>query len=582
LVLIGWQYLNPPPPLPPAPESIEAPASPPPGPGTVEPRALATPPTDGSAVASSIPAPDASTAADPGLAQAARPESAEREERRVVEGAHFRAEFTNRGAQLLSFQLMSHVSADGGPVDLVRTRAEGPYPFALRAPGGTPSPLNEALFVVDAGSAGEAEWLEFRYSGPAGRATKRFQFREDGLIDVVIEVAAGGEVLLGPGIGNPAAQELENRFNLRSGLYRTTEDLERVRPEKAGKPTVVTGAAVRWAGIDDTYFLTAFTPSSPVGQISFEPVVLLQHTEGPTTFAEIPPNGEVPEELRKLDRELRLAIRLSGDRLEGVSFWGAKDFDRLAALPYGFEESVRLGFFGVLAKPLLWGLQWIHDHVVDNYGWAIILMTILIRILLFPLTHKSFVSMQKMQELNPQLQSIRARYRPKLKDKQGRAQPEMQRKMNEEIMALYRKEGVNPAGGCLPMLLQIPVLFAFYSLLSTAIALRQAPWIFWIADLSAKDPYYVLPIVMGASQFVQQKLTPAASDPMQRRMFMMMPIFFTVLFLGFPSGLVLYWLTNNLLGIAQQAAYKRIRERKAQEAEGVGAKPGGKKGKTKA
>ena len=207
---------------------------------------------------------------------------------------------------------------------------------------------------------------------------------------------------------------------------------------------------------------------------------------------------------------------------------------------------------------------WLQGLACRRGGWAIILMTVVIRVALFPLTHKSTKSMQKMQELNPKVQAIRQKYRGKLKDKKGRANPEAQRKMNEEVMGLYKSEGVNPAGGCLPMLFQLPVLFAFYSLLSAAIEIRHAPWILWIHDLSAPDPYYVLPIVMGASQFIQQKMSPPAADPMQRRLFLMMPIFFTVLFLGFPTGLVLYWLTNNVLGIVQQVAYKRLRERKDQ------------------
>jgi YidC/Oxa1 family membrane protein insertase len=130
--------------------------------------------------------------------------------------------------------------------------------------------------------------------------------------------------------------------------------------------------------------------------------------------------------------------------------------------------------------------------------------------------------------------------------------------MNEEIMALYKSEGVNPAGGCLPMLLQLPVLFAFYRLLYVAVELRGAPWMLWIDDLSIKDPYYVLPIVMGATQFIQTRMTPMAGDPMQRRLFQLMPVVMTVFFLGFPSGLVLYWLTNNVLTIAQQAVYNRV------------------------
>lgn len=168
--------------------------------------------------------------------------------------------------------------------------------------------------------------------------------------------------------------------------------------------------------------------------------------------------------------------------------------------------------------------------------------------------------MRKMQGLNPQVQAIRQKYRAKLKDKKGRPNAEAQRKMNEEIMGLYKKEGVNPAGGCLPILLQMPVLFAFYSLLSAAVELRGAPWMLWIQDLSAPDPFYVLPIVMGASQYVQQKLMPAGGDPMQRRIMMLMPAFFTILFLKFASGLVLYWLTSNVLTIFQTAITNRLLE----------------------
>jgi len=185
--------------------------------------------------------------------------------------------------------------------------------------------------------------------------------------------------------------------------------------------------------------------------------------------------------------------------------------------------------------------------------------------------------MQKMQKLNPMVQGIKNKYRGKLKDKKGRPNSEMQRKMNEEVMALYKAEKVNPAGGCVPMILQLPILFAFYRILSTAIELRNAPWAFWIVDLSARDPYYVLPIVMGASQFIQQRLTPASGDPAQRRIFMMMPVFFTVLFLGFPSGLVLYWLTNTVLTIVQQVAYNRFKEKHPDESETAKKSPKAKK-----
>jgi YidC/Oxa1 family membrane protein insertase len=219
---------------------------------------------------------------------------------------------------------------------------------------------------------------------------------------------------------------------------------------------------------------------------------------------------------------------------------------------------VSLGWLTPVVRPLLAGLHWIYDHIVPNYGWAIILMTVLIKVLLLPLTHHSTMSMRKMQVLNPRMQAIRERYRPKLKDKQGRPNLEMQRKMNEEVMALYKAEGVNPAGGCLPLLVQMPILYAFYRLLSTSVELRHAPWVWWVHDLSAPDPHLILPLIMGATQFLQVKFAPQSGDPAQRRLFLLMPLFMLIFFLSAPSGLVLYWLTNNVLTIAQQAVYNRF------------------------
>jgi YidC/Oxa1 family membrane protein insertase len=272
----------------------------------------------------------------------------------------------------------------------------------------------------------------------------------------------------------------------------------------------------------------------------------------------MPAADTLTEEQEEMTRELALVLRPQGDTLSLTSYWGSKEYERLAQLPYDLEKTIDFGFFGVLARPLLFALHWIYDHIVANYGWAIILLTIVIKILLLPLTHKSTVSMRKMQELNPKVQKIRDKYRTKLRDKQGRPNLEMQRQMNEEVMGVYKENGVNPAGGCLPILLQMPILFAFYRLLSAAAELRGAPWMLWIQDLAVHDPYYVLPIVMGATQFLQVRMAPQAGDPMQRRIFQLMPIFMTFLFLGVPSGLVLYWLTNNVLTIVQQWVYNRV------------------------
>jgi YidC/Oxa1 family membrane protein insertase len=202
----------------------------------------------------------------------------------------------------------------------------------------------------------------------------------------------------------------------------------------------------------------------------------------------------------------------------------------------------------VIVVPLLRSLKWVNGWI-GNYGWSIIILTFMINAIMFPLRHKSVVSMRKMQEIQPQVKAIQDRY-SKLK-----ATDPAKQKMNTELMALYKEKGVNPASGCVPMLLTFPFIFAFYALLSTAIELRGAPWFGWIHDLSAHDPYFVTPILMGVSQVWQQRLAPATGmDPAQQKMMMIMPVFFTFLFLWYPAGVALYWLVNNLWAIGQQYA----------------------------
>ncbi|MGB5342110.1 MAG: membrane protein insertase YidC [Thermoanaerobaculia bacterium] len=557
-VMLAWSYFFPPPEPPQRQTPTQEPAA-------LEEIATPVPEEPPEVVVEEVGEPASISTEEP----VAESVSAEREQLVVVETAEFRAEMTNRGAQLVSYQLLKHKSADGGPVDLVRRRAAAPYPFGLATPQGAPSPLNEVLYRVEQSStAAGGKQIFYRYRGPEGNVEKRFVFRGDGMIEVDLALSNPNAwtVAIGPGVRNPSEEEQENRFARRSAVFKTAEDVEREDPNRTWSPLPISPIGLSWAGLEDSYFLTAVVPQEGVGGVIVQPVLVVPGVESTDVwFKPIRGKEELSDAEKDLPRELFLLIQPSAEGSKVLAYLGPKEYDHLSSLPYGLEETVNLGFFKPLSLPLMWGLAWIYDNVVSNYGWAIILMTILIRILLFPLTHKSTVSMQKMQKLNPKIQAIRQKYKGKLKDKQGRPNAEMQRKMNEETMALYKTEGVSPAGGCLPMFLQIPVLFAFYSLLTASIELRGAPWILWIQDLSAKDPLYVLPIIMGASQFLQQKMTPAAGDPMQRRMFAMMPIFFTVLFLGFPSGLVLYWLTNNVLGIAQSYAYKRHREKKEAE-----------------
>ncbi len=223
---------------------------------------------------------------------------------------------------------------------------------------------------------------------------------------------------------------------------------------------------------------------------------------------------------------------------------GPKDYFILKKLGKKTDKIVHLGLFWFIGVPILVAMKWIYMHLIPNYGIAIILITILIKLLLYPLTHKSYVSMYKMQKLQPKIKIIQQKYKG--------ADPEQKKKMNMELMALYKKEGVNPASGCLPLLLQLPILWAFFSLLTAAVELWQQPFFLWIKDLSAKDPYLILPILMGISQFALQIMTPSGNPSQQKITALLMSGFFTFIFASFPSGLVLYWLTYNLLSIGQQ------------------------------
>lgn len=219
---------------------------------------------------------------------------------------------------------------------------------------------------------------------------------------------------------------------------------------------------------------------------------------------------------------------------------GPKLQDELDDVAPGLGLTVDYGIFTILAQPLFWLLSLVHGFV-GNWGWAIVVVTILIKLAFYKLTEAQYKSMAKLRKVQPRMQSLKERYGD---DKQ---------RLNQAMMELYKKEKVNPLGGCLPLLIQIPFLIAFYWVLLESVELRHAPWMLWITDLSAPDPYYILPLIMGASMFIQQKLTPTPSaDPMQEKMMMILPLVFTVMFAFFQAGLVLYWTVNNVLSLAQQ------------------------------
>jgi YidC/Oxa1 family membrane protein insertase len=570
-VLLLWQILFPPPrpkPQPPAPAAAPAVAgAPSPAPATgAAPSAAAPATTPGAAAPAPTQAAPATPPSEP-LDVPTEPAAASAEQRLVVENESVRVEFTNRGAQIVSLVARNRTAAGGDPLELVRPRPEGPYPFGLVDATGAPLALDDALFEVerhDPTAAADGTELVFRYRGDAGAARKVFRVHDDGRIDFSVEVSGtpGFGVVAGPGLLAQTAAELGSRFAHRAAVWSSGGEVSQTDARGTKEVVPLLGATLDWVGLEDTYFLSVFVPEKGLAGARVEPLLLIPGKD-PKTFGSVPlpTDRDLTAEEKKLPHDVRVVLTAADGLLAGSSYWGPKQYDRLTALGWpGIEHTMNWGWRGFLALPLLRGLQWIHAHVVSNYGWSIVLLTSVIKLLLLPLSIAAFKSMRKMQRLNPRMQAVREKWRGKLRDKKGRFNPDAQRQMNEEIMALYRTEGVNPAGGCLPTLVQLPIFYAFYTLLATAVELWHAPWLGWIHDLSAPDPYYILPIVMGVSQIVQQKMTPSPPDAVQRRLMQALPVVFTVFSLGFASGLVLYWLTNNLWSIGQQMLYNSFKD----------------------
>jgi len=277
-----------------------------------------------------------------------------------------------------------------------------------------------------------------------------------------------------------------------------------------------------WAAIIEHYFLAAWIPSQ----------------EETSTIYTKTLNSPTRHIIGLQSTSVDIAASTSA-QLTTQMFVGPKIQERMKAVAPNLDLTVDYGFLSVLAKPIFKVLHWIHG-VIGNWGWAIVGVTMLIKLVFYKLSEASYRSMARMRKLQPQLLSLKERY------------GDDRAKMGQATMDLYKKEKVNPLGGCLPILVQIPVFISLYWVLLESVELRQAPWILWIQDLSLKDKYYVLPLIMGVTMFIQQKLNPAPVDPIQAKVFMFMPLIFTVFFAFFPAGLVLYWVVNNTLSIAQQ------------------------------
>jgi YidC/Oxa1 family membrane protein insertase len=511
-VLALWEVLIPKP-RPPARNPLATATAPaaPTGVPAGAPTSAAIPAASTAAVQESLPAPVAGSA----------------EEAPAAENDVVRLTFSNRGAVLRSLLLLRHTDDEKKPLDLIRQLPPpAERPFAIDFPGNPELTrrVGEALFAVDRVSNRS---LRFSFADGNVAVTKEVRLLDGYLFDVKVSVVGPAYVLLaGTGLRNPSAEELTSRYVMpATAVALAATGLERAHPEKLEKPVQWPLAERGFAGLEDNYFLEVLLPGSPASAVAFS--VPLKDKDGkpaPTIAAGVTASGT----------------------LSARAYYGPKDVEILEGLKLGLEKTVDFGWYGILARPLLWLLKRTYGWV-GNFGVAILLVTLAIRILLFPLMHKSYSSMKKMQKLAPKMNAIRDKY------KKAKSDAAQRQKMNEELMKLYQAEGYNPMSGCFPILLQLPILVAFYNVLSRSIELRHAPFVLWITDLSAVDRTYVLLILMTVTMYIQQAMTPTTADPTQKKIFMAMPLVWGFFLKDMPSGLVLYWLFSNVLTILQQA-----------------------------
>ena len=470
---------------------------------------------------------------------------ADQEQTFTVDTKLYRIVFSNRGAVVRNWVLKQYKDLDGKPLEIVNTLAlaKVPPPFSYDFSNRKPDiDLNAVLF--QARQTDDKLGVDFEYSDGAYTARKSFRFlNESYLVKLTSEVERVNEpiahvLVWRGGFGDPTVR---NAPSVERAVYYDPSQgrlLTKVAKDAKNGPVSVFGP-YPFAGIEDSYFTAVFLPSG-TGNIELK-------TYSDTTATSADQNK--PEDL--------VGVGVGGQGVNQFSlFVGPKDTDILRKVDPKLENLIDWGrWFGFIAKPLFLVLNWVDDHLTHNYGWAIILVTVAINTVLFPLRYTSMRSAKKMQSLQPQIQAINAKYKSlSLRDPK-------QAEKNAEMMDLYKKNGVNPLGGCVPMVIQLPFFIAFYTVLTVAIELRGAPWL-WVNDLSRPEtlPIRLLPVLLIITQFLTQKMTPASPgvDPTQQKMMMIMPLALGFMFYYASAGLVLYWLTGNFVGIAQQLIMNRV------------------------
>jgi YidC/Oxa1 family membrane protein insertase len=488
-------------------------------------------------------------------ARATVPLQAASESETVIENDVYRIVFTNRGGRVKSWVLKKYTDDKGGPLELVNAVAAEKYGYPLTLwtyDEALRNQLNSALYVATSSGPTPPE-IKFNYANGDVSVQKTYKFDLNTYVvgvQTAVEVQ-GTEVTAFPmwpaGFG---ADMTGPQYATGQILYQYDNKVERLAIKKISGNGTVPGP-FQWAGLSDQYFAAVFMPQDPKNAA----MVTLRNA------IEIPHNSSDPtnKQMDKVD-VLGAAVGSLKGSTDARLYVGPKALADLQSVAVpgitGAEPDLRavvdFGWLGIIARPLFLWLKWMYSHIVRNWGWAILLQTLIINLALLPLRLSQMKSMLKMQRVAPQIKSIQEKYK-----KYSLRDPK-KAEMNEEISALYKKEGVNPAGGCLPLLIQMPFLFAYYRMLNVAMDLRHAPWL-WIHDLSAPDPWHILPVAIIITMFFMQRMTPQAGvDPAQQKMMnIMMPGMLGLMSWNLPAGLGLYWSAGQLIGIVQQSVMNR-------------------------
>jgi YidC/Oxa1 family membrane protein insertase len=487
------------------------------------------------------------------IQQGAKQASSESET--VIENDLYKIRFTNKGGLVKSWILKKYTDDKGGPLELVNNAAaeQYGYPLSLWTYDETQrNKLNSVLYVgSQQGTLSAPAEITFEYSDAEIAATKTFKFDHTYVVHIETSVTSkGANVSALPMWPSGFGDEITVASYASSLVeYQYNNSVERLPIKKISGGNTIAGP-MHWAGIGDQYFGAVFLPQQPQDAS----LVTLRHS------LEIPKDPQQPDkEKTKVDVVGAAVGNLRGPSVERL-YVGPKSLPDLESVNIpgltGAEPDLRalvdFGWLGLIARPLFLWLKWTYNHIVPNWGWAILIQTVIINLALLPLRISQMKSMLKMQKIQPHVKSIQEKYK-KYSMRDPRKAP-----MNEEIQALYKEHGVNPVGGCLPMVIQMPFLFAYYRMLGIAIDLRHAPWL-WIRDLSAPDPWHLLPIAVILTMLVMQRTTPQAGmDPAQQKMMnVMMPVMLGVISWNLASGLCLYWSVGNLIAFVQQTIMNR-------------------------